>query len=261
MKYLLMLFTSILFAQLPSSGQLAASMINTELGRASNTANSTLVQLGGLARSGTTPYNNRNTPKISDWYGYKHSISYYSYNVNVNYYSQWQLSCQDSGDSVTMYSPSSTVTSGMILYTNSNLTTPFWGVRNSYYKIYPQNNASQTYSSLIGGNGTVSDLHICSASDTTPPNPPNWVSGYNSFGYDITVEWSGASDNVGVTGYEVYRDGYLAYLLSGSELIYVDFNVCGGQHVYTVAAVDAAGNRSALSYGVNVDSFNPDQCW
>jgi hypothetical protein len=261
MKYLLLFFTSFLFAQLPSSGTLSISMINTELGRSSNTANSSLQALANLARSDSTPYINRANPRISHWYGYKHSVvPSYAYSTHNSSSSSRDYACNNyRGDVVILYSSSITLSNGMTLHTSPTLSagSRFVGSNNAsflYFKIVG-------YSCIISLSGVVSDLQVCSAPDTTPPNPPSYISAYNMYDYNFVVEWLGASDNVGVTGYEVYRDGYLIQEVSSAELSIVDFNVCGGNHSYYVKSIDAAGNRSLPSWGVDVDSFNPDQCW
>lgn len=80
------------------------------------------------------------------------------------------------------------------------------------------------------------------APDTTAPTPvaatitldnPTWA----------TVRWSAATDDVGVAGYRIYRDGALyATTVAGDR----DSRVPRGS-TYHVTAVDAAGNESAAS--------------
>ncbi|MDK1360173.1 DNRLRE domain-containing protein [Arthrobacter sp. zg-Y1219] len=75
-----------------------------------------------------------------------------------------------------------------------------------------------------------------------------------------TLSWQAATDNVGVTGYRVYRsveEGFTpsaANLLTttgGSVLSVSDANLAPGTYYYRVAAVDAAGNAGAASAQVN----------
>lgn len=64
---------------------------------------------------------------------------------------------------------------------------------------------------------------------------------------DVTLTWS-ASASPDVTHYDLYRDG--ALLASHSDLAnlaYVDRGVRNGSYVYTVKALDAAGNTSVAS--------------
>jgi chitodextrinase len=58
----------------------------------------------------------------------------------------------------------------------------------------------------------------------------------------VELTWAAASDNVGVTAYEVLRDG--ALLATVTATAYVDTAVVQGRtYAYAVRAVDAAGNR------------------
>jgi hypothetical protein len=67
----------------------------------------------------------------------------------------------------------------------------------------------------------------------------------------VAVSWSPSTDNVGVAGYTVRRDGaVVATVTSGTS--YVDTQVAAGaSYRYTVQAFDAAGNTSAQSGAVS----------
>ena len=63
--------------------------------------------------------------------------------------------------------------------------------------------------------------------------------------------WQAATDNAGVTGYRVYRNGVL--LASTSSLVYVDYAVVRKTtYKYAVRAVDEAGNLGPSSATVSV---------
>lgn len=82
--------------------------------------------------------------------------------------------------------------------------------------------------------------------DWTAPTAPQLTAKGAGAG-KITMSWSGAQDNVAVTGYDVYRDGTLA---AGPVAVtrWTDTQVQpGSRHRYRVVATDAAGNRSASS--------------
>ncbi|QXE89159.1 rhamnogalacturonan endolyase family protein [Geomonas subterranea] len=72
----------------------------------------------------------------------------------------------------------------------------------------------------------------------------------------VALSWAAATDTVGVTGYEVYRDGVkLATVASTS---YTDPSVTSATtYAYTVKAFDAAGNRSAFSTALSVTPNRP----
>jgi hypothetical protein len=60
------------------------------------------------------------------------------------------------------------------------------------------------------------------------------------------LSWTASTDNVGVTGYRVYRNG--SSIGTTSSTSYSDTGLTSGvQYSYTVAAYDAAGNTSAPS--------------
>ncbi|MGH8962400.1 MAG: metallophosphoesterase, partial [Jatrophihabitantaceae bacterium] len=83
--------------------------------------------------------------------------------------------------------------------------------------------------------------------DTVAPTVPAGVSAAASGSASVTVTWTASSDAVGVTGYDVYRDG--TRLVSvGAVTSYTDSTVTtGSTYRYAVLATDGAGNASALS--------------
>ncbi|MDQ6775210.1 MAG: DUF1800 family protein [Actinomycetota bacterium] len=82
--------------------------------------------------------------------------------------------------------------------------------------------------------------------DTQPPTVPTGVIASAQSDTVVRVSWNASTDNVGVAAYVVYRDGQLATWVTASPL--TDSGLAAGTtYGYTVAAVDAAGNRSAQS--------------
>ena len=60
----------------------------------------------------------------------------------------------------------------------------------------------------------------------------------------VVVSWAAATDNVGVTGYGIYRNGTRIAQVDGATLTFRDANLPAGTYTYKVDAVDSAGNRS-----------------
>jgi hypothetical protein len=90
-------------------------------------------------------------------------------------------------------------------------------------------------------------------SDRTPPTVPANVTAKANSATSVTVGWSPSTDNVGVTGYDVYRNGAKTATVGGSTTSWNDTSVSAGStYTYAVDAFDAAGNISALSPGVAV---------
>ncbi|WP_426512919.1 DUF4832 domain-containing protein [Dactylosporangium sp. McL0621] len=92
--------------------------------------------------------------------------------------------------------------------------------------------------------------------DCTAPTVPTLSAGTVN-GQSVPLSWSGATDNVGVTGYRVYRDGTAVATPTGTS--YTDTNVPAGSHTYTVTARDAAGYESPASNPVTVTVNAPTQ--
>lgn len=67
----------------------------------------------------------------------------------------------------------------------------------------------------------------------------------------MTLTWGASQDNVGVTGYRIYRNGTQV----GTSATIVFTETVGGKRVavtYFVRAYDAAGNLGPLSNSVTV---------
>ena len=95
------------------------------------------------------------------------------------------------------------------------------------------------------------------ASATTPddiaPTTPGGLSASATSSTSVSVSWTASSDNVAVTGYDVYRDGAPLATVGAGTLAYTDTVAVGSTHGYTVDAFDAAGNHSATPGGGHGD--------
>jgi hypothetical protein len=91
--------------------------------------------------------------------------------------------------------------------------------------------------------------------DTTPPSTPTGLTATAAGSSAINLQWNASSDNVGVTGYIVRRDGTPVATPAGTS--YADTGLSAATtYSYTVAARDAAGNTSPQSDGV-IATTNP----
>jgi hypothetical protein len=96
-----------------------------------------------------------------------------------------------------------------------------------------------------------------STNDTTPPGSPGTLTGNAVNQHRVDLSWGAATDNTGVTGYEIMRDGH-AIATVGNVTSYTDTTVSPLTHYdYAVKAIDAAGNRSAVSNTAGVDTPAP----
>lgn len=91
--------------------------------------------------------------------------------------------------------------------------------------------------------------------DTTAPTTPKTVVAAAVSPSQINLNWSGATDVVGVYGYYVYRNGSQIANVT-STLSYQDSGLTPStKYSYTVAAYDAAGNISAQSKALAATTF------
>src|SRR5207302_1920119 len=79
--------------------------------------------------------------------------------------------------------------------------------------------------------------------DTTAPTTPTGLTGAAAGSTGANLSWSASTDNVGVTGYIVRRNG--VQVATPATTSYADTGLSVGTYSYTVAARDAAGNISA----------------
>ncbi len=96
--------------------------------------------------------------------------------------------------------------------------------------------------------------------DTTAPYWPGGgtLSAGNIHDESLTLSWSGAIDNVCVTGYRIYRDDSLLAAVSSNTGTYdVTGLAAGTSYTFTVEAGDAAGNWSAGGPSVTVAIAGP----
>jgi glucose/arabinose dehydrogenase/chitodextrinase len=90
--------------------------------------------------------------------------------------------------------------------------------------------------------------------DTTPPERPTGLSTTSVAAGRVDLRWDQASDNVGVTGYEVFRDG-ASLATTGAVTTYSDTTVSPNtSYRYQLRARDAAGNWSPLSDPLQVNT-------
>jgi fibronectin type 3 domain-containing protein len=80
--------------------------------------------------------------------------------------------------------------------------------------------------------------------ESTPPTPPTNLTAHGVTPTRIDLGWTAATDNVGVTGYAVYRDGMLIATISAVTSYSDTSALPGTTYTYAVRAFDAAGNSS-----------------
>ncbi len=92
--------------------------------------------------------------------------------------------------------------------------------------------------------------------DTTPPSNVSGLTSPSKTSTSISLSWTAATDNVGVAGYNIYRNGATSptATTSGTGTTYTDSGLAASTaYTYTVKARDAAGNVStAFSNQISV---------
>jgi chitodextrinase len=118
-------------------------------------------------------------------------------------------------------------------------------------------NDAATYSytvAAVDAAGNVSDRSVAAlatTADATAPSVPDTLTAVVNGPRQVQLSWQASTDNVGVTGYDVYRDTSLIAKVTGGTS-YLDSPATDGTtYSYRVAAYDAAGNVSAPSTAVS----------
>jgi chitodextrinase len=83
-----------------------------------------------------------------------------------------------------------------------------------------------------------------SCTDTTPPTAPTGLGATGATATSISVAWTAATDNVGVTGYTVYVNGNQVGTTAATAYA-VNGLACGTSYSIAVDAFDGAGNHSS----------------
>ncbi|MFC4099004.1 fibronectin type III domain-containing protein [Paenibacillus xanthanilyticus] len=98
--------------------------------------------------------------------------------------------------------------------------------------------------SLVGGTG--------GGTDTQAPTAPSGLTSPSKTATSVNLSWTASTDNVGVTGYEIYRGAALAGTTTGATTYTATGLSASTAYSFTVRAKDAAGNTSAASGALSV---------
>jgi beta-lactamase superfamily II metal-dependent hydrolase len=115
---------------------------------------------------------------------------------------------------------------------------------------------SKAYDAALNvGTSTVINVTVNNLGDTTPPTAPTSLTAAGAK-RKITLTWTASTDNVGVTGYQIWRattsTGPFAQLATSTSTTYTNSSLTSGStFYYYVKATDAAANVSAASTTVS----------
>ncbi len=106
--------------------------------------------------------------------------------------------------------------------------------------------ATATLGSATDWYAAAAVFHGYGGGDTSPPSVPSGLAATSVTASSVGLSWNASTDNVGVAGYTVYRNG--TAIGTTSSTTYTDPAVAPSTgYSYTVDAFDAAGNHSAQS--------------
>ena len=169
-----------------------------------------------------------------------------AYNTSSTNYREWNKY-------TTQKSASINLTAGQVYYVEA-LMKESTGNDNLSVGWAKPGQSANTPSEVIPGSNLLTQLP-----DIQPPTAPTSLSSSSITFTSFTLSWAAATDNVAVTGYDVYQNGLK---INSSNIISTSFNVsgltAGTTYSYFVKAKDAAGNQSTASTTLNVTTSAPD---
>ncbi len=92
---------------------------------------------------------------------------------------------------------------------------------------------------------------IIASPDTTPPTTPANLAGVSGNPTQTSLTWNPSTDNIGVAGYHLFRDG--VEVAATAQTFYQDLGLTGSTvYTYELKAFDLAGNLSPATVQVQV---------
>ncbi len=135
---------------------------------------------------------------------------------------------------------------GTLVTTTTGLSYTFTGLScgTSYTFALEAVDAAGNASNRAEASGTTSTTACVAApTDGQAPASPTGMAWTGITPTSISVGWNAATDNVGVTGYRLYRDGVLATTTTALSHTFEGLT-CGTRYTIAIEAIDAAGNAS-----------------
>ena len=133
--------------------------------------------------------------------------------------------------------------------------------RNTYHEDTANNNYAQgnrnpfidnpyLATRIWGGDSAEDSWGIYTSSDTEAPTPPTNVTASNNSTTTIDLSWNASSDNIEVTGYNVYVDGILNNQTANTTIQVLELKP-STNYAFTIEARDMVNNKSEKSTVVN----------
>lgn len=126
-------------------------------------------------------------------------------------------------------------------------------------------NVTVTPINSLGNSFDVMNYSFANGAETTPPSTPTGLQATVASGTRINLSWTASTDNVGVRGYDIYRNGSLIATVDQNTLTFADTGLSvATNYSYRVDAFDGSAKHSAQSaaasattQGVASYTFNP----
>jgi chitodextrinase len=101
---------------------------------------------------------------------------------------------------------------------------------------------------------TASATTLAPVADTTAPSAPTSLTASGTTQTTTNLSWTASTDNVGVTGYDVYQNSVFKATVSGTTYTVTGLTASTAYSFYVIAK-DAAGNASAASNTASVTTL------
>ncbi len=122
---------------------------------------------------------------------------------------------------------------------------------------------SSTYAFVVfaidmAGNKSLASntANVTTLSDTEAPSNISDLTSSNITTSSVELFWSASTDNVGVTDYEVFKDGTSIGLTGGATTLIITGLVANSNYSFSVIALDASGNVSTVGNTINVTTID-----
>jgi chitinase len=191
---------------------------------------------------------------FSNWTGYKFDVANATYTVTLKFMEDWANAAGQRKFDVKI--ENTTVLTGFDIFATCGA---FTACDKTFTATVSDGQLNVAFNMNGGANyATVSAIQVTGGSgggggggDTTPPSAPGSVHSTGVTASSVSLAWSASTDNVGVSGYDVFRGSTKVGTVTGTSFTNSGLSA-STTYSYTVKAHDAAGNNSAASNAVSV---------
>jgi hypothetical protein len=250
-KYILLLFSTISFGQ--ASNQMVSFTAAQSLGFPLKAGQSHLTSNQCMTKDDALNKYNLNASNMSPYAGNQlvpkgvwgsGALAFLFYGGTV--FSSLGEACSAPNDHSGAYTTSDVLANGMVMYSNSGLTTTFNGV-SGFYSFYYSVGSFALYSMNISSSGIISNLQVCSGLPATP----EITSVTKGLGSNITIVWTSSTHPSGILKYEIFisQDGnpFNNLLQINNTTISYAYPFSGTQYDFKVRSIANDGSVSEFS--------------